>query len=85
MAEQQITYRRLRKIHKSFDIEEDKNRGKGSERMFVGVVNGVITRYPTKCHSEGDVKPKGVVRAIRRHFHLTEDDGITDRDFYGRA
>ena len=85
MAEHQLTYRRLRKILKSFGIGEEKGRGKGSERMFVGVVDGVITRYPTKCHNEGDPKPKGVIRAIRRHFHLTEEDGIADKDFYGRG
>jgi len=53
--------------------------------MFVGVVEGRITRYPAKCHNEGDVKPKAVVHAIRRHFHLTEDHGVTDKEFYGRA
>jgi hypothetical protein len=83
--EKAIPYRRLRKILKSFGIAEDKSRGKGSERMFAGVVNGVITRYPTKCHGEGDIKPKGVVHAIRRHFHLTEEHGVTDEDFYARG
>jgi hypothetical protein len=53
--------------------------------MFVGVVDGIITRYPTRFHGEGDVKPKRVIRGIRRHFHLTDEDGITDKDFYGRA
>ena len=85
MAEQAITYRRLRRILKAFGIEEDKSRGKGSERMFVGVVEGKIVRYPTKCHGDGDIKPKGVLRAIRRTFRLTEEDGVTDRSFYGRA
>ncbi|MBI3822650.1 MAG: hypothetical protein HY289_08220 [Planctomycetes bacterium] len=64
--EKPITYRRLRKILKTFGIHEEKSRGKGSERMFVGVVDGVITRYPTKCHNEGDMKPNGVIRAFRR-------------------
>jgi hypothetical protein len=85
MAEQAISYRRLRKILKSFGIEEDKSRGKGSERMFAGVVEGRVIHYPTKCHNEGDVKPKGVIRAIRRTFHLTEQDGVDDKEFYGRA
>ena len=52
---------------------------------WVGIVEGRIERYPTKCHSEGDMKPKGVIKAIRRRFKLTEDDGVTDKDFYGRA
>ena len=79
------SYRRLRKILKTFGIAEDKSRGKGSERMFVGVVNGIVTRYPTKCHGEGDLKPKGVIRAIRLHFQLTEEFGISDEDFYARG
>ena len=53
--------------------------------MFVGIVNGRLVKYPTKCHGEGKEKPVGVIRAIRRHFGLTEQDGVTDEDFYGRA
>jgi hypothetical protein len=53
--------------------------------MFVGIVDGKITRMPTKCHNEGDQKPVAVIRSIRRHFKLTEQDGVADRDFYGRA
>ncbi len=85
MADRPIPYRQLRKILRRFGIEEDASRGKGSERMFVGVVEGRVIRYPTKCHGEGDTKPKGVIRAIRRAFQLTEADGITDKEFYGRA
>jgi hypothetical protein len=85
MAEKPIPYRTLRKILRSFGIAEEKRRGKGSERMFAGVVNGRVERYPTKCHNEGDEKPKGVIRAIRRRFRLTEADGVTDEDFYSRG
>lgn len=85
MGEKAIPYRRLRKILKTYGIEEDARAGKGSERMFVGLVGGVIVKYPTKCHGEGDTKPKGVIRAIRRVFCLTATDGIADKDFYNRA
>jgi len=85
MADRPLKYRRLRAILKTFGIVEDAKRGKGSERMFVGVVEGRIIRLPTKCHNEGDDKPVGVIKSIRRHFRLTEADGITDREFYGRA
>lgn len=78
-----LKYRDLRKRLKSFGISEDKSRGKGSERMFVGVVEGQVVRYPTKCHSEGQEKPVPVIEAIRRRFHLTEEHGVTDQDFYG--
>lgn len=81
-----LSYRQLRKILKRFGVHEEKGRrGKGSERMFVGIVEGRIVRYPTKCHSEGDEKPVPVINAIRRAFHLTEQHGTTDEEFYGQA
>ena len=53
--------------------------------MLVGVVDGKVTRLPTKCHNEGDEKPQAVIRSIRRHFKLTEQDGVEDEEFYSRA
>jgi hypothetical protein len=40
MADLPLKYRRLRVILKTFSIYEDAKRGKGSERMFVGIVDG---------------------------------------------
>ena len=57
-------------------------RRKGSERMFIGYVDGRLVTYPTKCHNEGDEKPVPVIEAIRRAFHLTEEYGVSDKDFY---
>jgi len=85
MAEQPLSYRRLRRILHAFGIEEDVSRGKGSHRTFVGVVDGRIVKYPTKCHNENQPKPMAVVKAIRRAFKLTAVDGIADRDFYSRG
>jgi len=85
MADQTLKYRQLRTILKSYGIFEEKKRGKGSERMFAGIVEGKIRRLPTKCHNEGDQKPAGVIRSIRRHFKLTEQDGVPDDEFYGHA
>ncbi|MCC6123387.1 MAG: hypothetical protein IT426_00345 [Pirellulales bacterium] len=76
-----LKYRELRKKLKKYHIEENKVRGKGSERMFVGIVNGRVIKYPTKCHNEGDEKPIAVIEAIRRHFNLTLEHGISDKDF----
>lgn len=50
--------------------------------MFVGYIDGRRAAYPTKCHNEGQEKPIPVIEAIRRHFHLTEDYGISDKEFY---
>jgi hypothetical protein len=77
-----LKYRDLRKRLKKYGIAEDKSRGKGSERMFVGYVEKRLVTYPTKCHNEGQEKPVPVIEAIRRHFHLTEEFGISDKEFY---
>jgi hypothetical protein len=53
--------------------------------MFEGNVDGRVVRYPTKCHNEGEDKPVSVIEAIRRAFRLTEEHGVSDQDFYGRA
>jgi len=78
-----LKYHELRRRLKRYHIAENKVRGKGSERMFVGYVGGRLVRYPTKCHNEGDEKPVPVIEAIRRAFCLTKEYGVTDRDFYG--
>jgi hypothetical protein len=86
MADIPLKYRRLRAILRTFNVYEDSTkRGKGSERMFVGIVESRTIRYPTRCHNEGDDKPPAVIKAIRRTFHLTEAHGVTDVEFYRRA
>jgi hypothetical protein len=77
-----LKYRDLRKRLRRFGIRENETAGKGSERMFVGYVDGRLVTYPTKCHGEGQEKPIPVIEAIRRHFHLTAQHGVTDNQFY---
>jgi hypothetical protein len=84
-AKKPLKYRDLRAILSTYGIEENASRGKGSHRMFVGIVDGVVTSIPTKCHNENDEKPIPVINSIRRRFKLTEADGVTDEDFYGRV
>lgn len=79
-----LKYRDLLKILKRFGVWEDARRGKGSERMLCRAIRGRELRYPTKCHNEGDEKPKAVVRAIRRALGLTAEDGVSDEQFYGK-
>jgi hypothetical protein len=79
-----LTYRELLAILKRYGISENKRRGKGADRMLVGVVEGRVVHYPTKCHGEGDEKPVPVINAIRRAFKLTKPDGISDAEFYGK-
>jgi hypothetical protein len=82
MADQPLKYRRLLKILKRFHVYEDTRRGKGSERMLCRMVEGRLERYPIRCHNENEEKPRAVIRAVRRRFRLTKEDGISDGDFY---
>jgi len=82
MADQPLKYRRLLRILKRFNVYEDRERGKGSERMLCGMVDGHLQRYPIRCHSESEEKPRAVVKAVRRRFCLTKEDGVSDGDFY---
>ena len=52
--------------------------------MLMRIVDGHPLRIPTRCHNEGDEKPRAVIRSIRRRLKLTEADGVTDREFYSR-
>jgi hypothetical protein len=84
MVERPLKYRDLLKRLKLFGVDEIKSRGKGSERLFIRVVDGVKLSIPTKCHNENDEKPRGVISAIRRRLRLTPNDGVTDEQFYGK-
>ena len=84
MADRPLTYRNLFRILRTYGVFEESNRGKGSERMLMRIVDGHPLRIPTRCHNEGDEKPRDVIRSIRRRLKLTEADGVTDREFYSR-
>lgn len=83
MPDRPLKYRDLRRLLAQFGIVEDVSRGKGSHRMFSGVVDGREVRYPIPCHSEGDELARQYVKAVRRAFRLTEADGTADDVFYG--
>jgi hypothetical protein len=82
MGDRALKYRRLLRILKRYNAFEDKQRGKGSERMLCRVVQGRLERFPIRCHSESEDKPKAVVKAVRRRLRLTETDGVSDDEFY---
>jgi hypothetical protein len=82
MADQPLKYRRLLRILKRFNAYEEKKRGKGSERMLCRVVEGRLERFPIRCHNENEDKPRAVVKAVRRRFRLTKEDGVPDEEFY---
>jgi hypothetical protein len=79
-----LRYRDLVRRLKKYGIHENRIRGKGAERMFMGYVDRRLVTFPTKCHNEGDEKPVPVIEAIRRAFHLTREHGVSDAEFYGK-
>jgi hypothetical protein len=82
--ERTLKYRDLHKRLKLFGVIEIKCRGAGSERLLKRIVDGVELSTPTRCHGEGDQKPKGVIGAIRRRLKLDPGNGVTDKEFYGK-
>ena len=78
-----IRYRDLLKIIGRYGVYEDKKRAKGSERLWVKEYpDGTKRSIPVTCHSENYVIGIGFVKAIRRRFSLTEQEGIPDKNFY---
>lgn len=78
-----IKYRELLRIVSRYGIFEDKKRAKGSERLWIKEYpDGTKRSIPVTCHGENYVIGVGLVKAIRRRFALTEQHGISDREFY---
>ena len=82
MARHRLKLRDLRKILRSFDVNEDTSKGKGSHTLFWKVF--ADGRFSLPVPKNKDVLPCYVSQA-RRKFRLTPEDGVTDEDFYGRA
>jgi hypothetical protein len=82
MARYRLKLRELRKILRTYGVEEDPSAGKGSHTLFWKVIDGRKFTYPVPTTSK-DVKPCYVL-GCRKRFALTEDDGETDEEFFGR-
>jgi hypothetical protein len=83
MSQRRITLQQLRKILTSFDVREDKSRGKGSHTMFFRDLPTGSVSYPMGTNSR-DILPSWV-KACRRALQLTPEDGVSDADFFSRA
>jgi hypothetical protein len=82
MGKRRLKLRELRKILRSFGVEEDKSRGKGDHTLFYKQFPDGRFSYPIP--DKTDVLPC-YVSGARRKYRLTREDGITDDDFFGRA
>jgi len=74
--------KKLRKILKSYDAWEEPARGKGGHTAFLCEVEGNVELYPIPKSREVE---NCYVKGVRRKFKLTEDDGISDQEFFNRA
>lgn len=71
-----LKYRELRTRLARNGVVEMSNRGKGSHRMFMNVIDGRPVIDFVTCHSEGDDISRKVVQHVREKFQ------ISTKDFY---
>jgi hypothetical protein len=75
-----LPLKRLRRILRSFDVEEDESRGKGSHTLFYKTFPDGTYTYPVPTHK--DPVLVCYVKGCWRRFRLTPEHGVSDKDFY---
>jgi hypothetical protein len=84
MADRPLKLRDLRKILRRFDVAEDTSRGSGSHTLFYKQFSdGTFFSYPIPTHGS-DVVLVCYVKGCRKKFRLSQDDGVSDKEFYGK-
>ena len=81
MGDRLLKLKTLRKRLRAFGVQEDPSRGKGSHTMFVKIFDDGTSTYPIPT-TRKDILAC-YVTGCRRVFRLTEEDGVSDADFYG--
>jgi hypothetical protein len=82
MADRSIKLRDLRKILRRYGVSEDSSMGDGSHTMLLKKIGNGVYSYPVPTHSS-DVLIC-YVKGCRKKFKLTKEDGISDKEFYGK-
>lgn len=82
MGRRRLKFRDLRKILRSYGVQERRSRGKGDHILFFKQFEDGSFSYPIP--DKPDVLPC-YVSGARRKFRLTKADGVTDDEFFGRA
>ena len=75
----------LRRILKSYGIEEDQSRGKGSHTLFYekdSQTGKTVASFPVPTNRTDVLVP--YVKGCRRRFNLRAKDGVSDKEFYSR-
>lgn len=78
-----LPMKRLRRSLRSFGVDEDPSRGKGSHTIFFKVFPEGEFTYPVP--TDNDPVLECYVKGCRKRFRLTPDHGVTDEQFYGAA
>ena len=78
-----LPLRRLRRILRTFDVNEDPSRGKGSHTLFYKQFPEGEFTYPVP--TSNDPILVCYVKGCRRKFRLMPEHGVSDDDFYGAA
>ncbi|MHB1033496.1 MAG: hypothetical protein ACYC35_01770 [Pirellulales bacterium] len=81
MSKRRLKLNDLRRILRHFGVQEDPSRGKGSHTVFFKRFSDGVFTYPVPT-ADNDVKTC-YVRGCRKRFRLTEEDGVSDNEFYG--
>lgn len=76
-----IPFRRLCSILRRHGVARDESRGKGSHVLFYRDFPEGRVSFPVPRHRK-DVKAC-YVRGCRKRFRLREEDGVSDKEFYG--
>jgi hypothetical protein len=82
MADRSLKMQELKAILKKHGVEWSSQRGKGSHVLFYRQFPEGTFTYPVPTHDK-DVKIC-YVRGCRKRFRLRAEDGVSDRDFYGK-
>lgn len=80
MADRILKLRRLKEILRTFGIEWNEQKGKGSHGSFWKKGDGGFVSYPVPT-TRDDILIC-YVRGCRKKFKLTAEDGVSDNDFY---
>jgi hypothetical protein len=75
-----LSLKNLRRALKAFGVQETPSRGKGSHTYFHKVIDDAEVGYPIPTNN--DPVLIAYVKGARRKFKLTEEDGVSDKDFY---
>ncbi len=82
MADRPLKLRELKRILKRYGIVENSSLGKGSHTTFVQVLPTGTFTYPVPT-TRNDILIC-YIRGCRKKFGLTEEDGVSDKEFYDR-